>query len=53
MHSYKESVDIAAEIPNAIFEDVENYHITHSRIVAKKVRDFILDLEVKNERKKE
>lgn len=45
MHSYQESVEIAAEIPHAIFEDVENYHITHSRTVAKKVRDFILDLE--------
>lgn len=45
MHSYQESVEIAAEIPNAIFEDVENYHITHTRIVANKAKDFIVGLE--------
>ena len=47
MHSYQESVEIAAEIPNAIFEDVVYYHITHGRKVAKKVQDFILGLENK------
>ncbi len=49
MHSYEESVEIAAEIPNAIFEDVEHYHLTHGRDVAKKVREFILGIENKNE----
>lgn len=45
MHSYQESVDIAEKIPNSIFENLVNYHLTHNRETAAKTINFILEIE--------
>ncbi|MCG3226605.1 MAG: alpha/beta fold hydrolase [Candidatus Heimdallarchaeota archaeon] len=51
MHSYQDSVNIAENIPNSIFENLVFYHKTHSRVTSNKIRDFITDVEGKEEKK--
>ncbi len=50
MHSYQQSVDIAEKIPNSIFENLVNYHKTHSRETSNKIRDFIIKVEGRNQK---
>lgn len=51
MHSYQDSVDIAEKIPDSTFENLVHYHKTHDRVTSNKIRDFILGIEGKEEKK--
>ena len=45
MHSYEDSVKISKRLKNCKFENLVNFQETHSRETAKKMSEFILEIE--------